>query len=58
MMVCWLCVPVSSLVCVVAVLWFVFPMPGLWACVISGRYAFLPYVWGLVVVWVAGSVSG
>ena len=33
-------------------------MPGLWACVIYGRYACLPSVWGLVVVWVAVSVSG
>ena len=37
-----------------AVLWF-FPMPGLWACVISGRFAWFPCLWGLVVVLVIGS---
>ena len=36
--------------------WFVgLPVPGLWACVISGWFACLPCLWGLVVVWVAGS---
>ena len=37
-----------------AVLWF-FPVPGLWACVISGRYAWFPCLWGLVFMLVAGS---
>ena len=32
-----------------------FPMPGLWACVISGRFAWFPCLWGLVVVLVIGS---
>ena len=55
----WLCV--YSLVCAAACSRAVggslicFPVPGMWACVISGWYAWIPCLWGLVFEWVAGS---
>ena len=30
------------------IVWLTEPVPGLWACVIPGWYAWLPCLWGLV----------